>query len=77
MCLCKPKSMDEVILLIQDSEIQYSNKKVLRAPESCNQKAKQLQKNQYFLYFHGAGAKFKTLSTFLLSYEGYGLSGYY
>ena len=39
MCLCKPKSMDEVILLIQDSEIQYSNKKVLRAPESCNQKA--------------------------------------
>ena len=37
MCLCKPKSMAEVILLIQISEIQSSDKKVLRAPESCNQ----------------------------------------
>ena len=37
--ICKPKSMAEVILLIQDSEIQSYNKRVLRASESCNQTA--------------------------------------
>ena len=37
MYLCKPKSMAEVILLIQDSEVQFSNKKVLKALESSNQ----------------------------------------
>ena len=29
--------MAELILLIQDSEIQSSNNKVIRAPESCKQ----------------------------------------